>query len=353
MSKDIIVVVNLDTAPVAADVVDVLLVSTAGAKDAKTYTSLDAIKTDWKAPSAMYKKASALFNQGSARPVPEKLIRKVTIVGMAAPASPTELIKSIKAFQEVNDDWYILMCDQTEDAYVTALAEYAEDSEPPEIELTMGAEDRRKLYIGQTSNKDLAVGMSRAAIIYSANTDEHADAAWAGAVLPWYPKAVTWKFKMPAGLTVPKLTDTEVDILEGNHINFVGSEYKRNYIKNGCCSDGNWIDAVIGGDWVAKTIREKMYDVFLDHAVVPYDDSGFTQVVAAAIEAFDEATNHGIIMRDKESGMGQYEITVPKRSQATEEQAKNRVMPDIPWSATLGGAIHGAKITGTLKVTLS
>ncbi|MGL5435877.1 MAG: DUF3383 family protein [Lachnospiraceae bacterium] len=353
MSKDIIVVVNLDTTPVAANVVDVLLVSTAGVKDAKSYTSLDDIKSDWKASSAVYKKACALFNQGSARPAPESLIRKVTIVGMAVPTTPAELVEAIKAYQEINDDWYVLMTDQTEDAYVTALAEFAQDSEPPEGELTVGVEDRRKLYIGQTINKNLAVGMSRAAIIYSADTAEHADAAWAGAVLPWYPKAVTWKFKMPAGLTVPKLTDSEVDTLEGNNINFVCSEYKRHYIKNGCCSDGNWIDAVIGGDWVAKTIREKMYDIFLDNVVIPYDDSGFTQVAAAVIEAFDEATNHGIIMRDNESGMGQYEITVPKRSEATEEQAKNRVMPDIPWTATLGGAIHGVKITGTLKVTLS
>lgn len=352
MGKDIIVVVGLDTAPVSADVTDILIITTEGVRPPKVYTSLEDIKVDWTENSIAYNKARALFEQGAARPVPSGLIRKVTIIGFDPPNVPADLIEDIQNLQEENDDWYVFLTDQTDDIYVAALAEYAEKSEPTKSALSTGEEDRRKIYFGQTSNKEMAVERARSAIVYTENEEEHIDAAWAGAVLPWYPRAVTWKFKMPAGVSVPKLTDSEVSVLEKNRINFVCNEYKRNYIKHGWCTDGNWIDAVIGGDWLAKTIRERLYDVFQNNAVVPYDDQGFTQVAAAVIGAFEAATGHGIIMRNPESGLGTYEIRIPRRSEATEAEAKNRVMPDMSWTAVLGGAIHGVTITGTLRVSL-
>lgn len=45
--------------------------------------------------------------------------------------------------------------------------------------------------------------------------------------------------------------------------------------------------------------------------------------------------------------------TLPKRSEATDEQARNRQMPDITWEAQLEGAVHGVKVKGTLRATLS
>lgn len=352
MSKDVVVVVSLDNKPVTVDVVDILLISTEKKKDLALYTSLDSIAKDWTKDSSAYKMAHALFEQGGATPAPERLIRKVAIVGFEPPEAPEDLIVDIMDFQDRNNDWYIFMTDQTDDDYIEALAEFAAKSEPTERELSEGAEDRRKFYIGQTNSKDLSVNKTRTAVIYVDNLAEQADAAWAGAVLAWYPRGVTWKFKMPQGVSVPELTQAEIGILEGNHINYVTNEYKKNYIKHGCCTDGSWCDAVIGGDWIAKTMREKLYDVFITNPVVPYTDAGFTLIGAAVFEALNEATGHGIIAENPESGLGEYTVVIPKRSGATEAQAKERIMPDIPWSATLGGAIHGVKIKGVLKVTL-
>lgn len=352
MSKDVVVIVSLDTQPVVADVVDILLITTEKAKEFAEYTDLTEIETDWKKESHAYKMAAAVFNQGGAIPTPEKLIRKVSIVGFEAPKTPAELVTNIKKLQEQHNDWYVFLTDQSGDTYIQALADFAEKSQPTELKLSEGAEDRRKFYIAQTENKALSVKKARTAVVYTAKAEEYADAAWAGAVLPWYPRGVTWKFKLPQGLTVPELTDAEIKVLEANHINYVTNEYKKNYIKNGCCADGNWIDAVIGGDWIALTMRSKLYDVFISNEVVPYTDDGFNLAGAAVYQALEEATGHGIIATSTESGAGEYSVVLPKRSQATVEQAKNRVMPDIAWTAALGGAIHGVKISGTLRVTL-
>lgn len=352
MSKDVVVVVSLDGVQQANDSLDILLISTAGEKSGKIYTNLEEIKKDWTESSDMYKKAAALFNQGNAKPAPESLIRKVTIVGFAAPESAEALVAAIKTYQETNNDWYIFLTDQTDDDYLEALGKFAEASEPTEAELSSGAEDHRKLYIAQTDSKTYSVKTARTVVIYAENTDEHADAAWLGAVGPWYPQAVTWKFKTPAGISAPTLTASEITALEGNNVNFVTSEYKRHYVKNGICMNGEWIDAVLGADWIARTMREKLYDIFMENVKISYTDEGFSLVVAGVFETLDEATEYGIVAEDSESRAGIYSVTVPKRAEATEEQAASRQMPDIIWEAQLDGAVHGTKVKGTLKVSL-
>ena len=352
MSKDVVVVVTLEDVPQTIDTLDILLISTAGEKAAKTYTDLDEIKTDWTEASDMYKKAAALFNQGNASPAPESLIRKVTIVGFATPESAEALVTAIKAYQDINNDWYIFLTDQTDDEYLEALGEFAAASEPTEAELSSGVEDHRKLYIAQTDSKTYSANTARTVVIYTENTDEHADAAWLGAVGPWYPQSVTWKFKMPAGISVPTLTASEITALESSSVNFVTSEYKKHYVKNGTCMDGEWIDAVLGADWIARTMREKLYDIFMTNINIPYEDSGFTTVAAGVFETLDEAAEYAIIAINPESGAGIYNVTVPKRAEATDQQVASRQMPDIKWEAQLGGAVHGVKIKGTLKVSL-
>lgn len=353
MSKDVIISVTLESAQNTMDSLDILMISTEGEKDTKTYTSLEDIKADWTESSTMYKKAAALFNQGKARPTPASLIRKVTIVGMEKPESAAAFVTAIKEYQKTNNDWYIFLTDQTDKEYLAALGAFAEDSEPSEAELTAGVEDHRKLFIAQTTDKEYSSKTARTIIIYTDNADEHADAAWLGAVGPWYPESVTWKFKLPSGISVPALSESEITALEENHVNFVTDEYKQNYIKNGTCMDGEWIDAVIGKDWITRAIRENIYAIFINNKKISYTDTGFLLVAAGVFDALDAATGYHIVAEEKESGAGVYNVTVPKRSQATDEQAEKRQMPDIEWEAQLDGAVHGVKVRGVLKVTLN
>ena len=352
MSKDVVVVVTLESVDHSSDSLDILLISTAGVKAAKTYTTLEDIETDWKKDSVIYKQAAALMGQGKAKPAPESLIQKVKVVGLAKPDTPEAFVTAIKEYQEIDNDWYMFLTDQTDDGYITALGAFAEDSEPSEAELTNGVEDHRKFYFAETCSKALEIKSRRTVVIYS-ESPEHADAAWIGAVGPWYPQSVTWKFKMPVGVSVPELKASEITTLENGHINFVTNEYKKNYIKNGCCADGEWIDTILGGDWIAITMREKVYDIFMSNPIIPYTDAGFATVAAGVFETLDKATEYGIIAANTESGAGIYNVTVPKRSMATDQQAALRQMPDIPWEAELAGAVHGTKVKGTLKVSLS
>lgn len=375
--KDVVVSVRVDDKPEAMDELEILVVSTDIAKDAETYTDLSEVKKDWGEGSRVYKMVSALFNQGGAQPSPGRLIRKVKIAGLGKPDAPEEgkseagvseegtqeagtpkeltpdaLVQNLKKYAEKDNSWYIFLTDRTEDDYIAKLSEFAQNSEPAEAALVSGEDDHRKIYFAKTSNKDIAGIKGRSVIVYTDKDDECIEAAYLGAVAPWYPRHVTWKFKMPQGITAPELTATETNVLDKNHINYVSDEYKNNYIKNGVCADGEWIDSVLGGDWIARDMRNELYKVFVENAVVPYTDDGFNLVGMAVFRTLNRAVQYGIIASDSDSGTGIYRISIPSRSTATEEQIRNRIMPDITWEAQLEGAVHGIMTRGVLKVNL-
>lgn len=283
-------------------------------------------------------------------------------------SAPDNLIRAIQQFQQDEDnDWYYFLADRDEPEYVKALAKFAEASEPSEAELGVGVEDHRKFYMGQTSDKDFADNTARAAVIYTSAEllKEEPDASYTGNVGPFYPKNVTWKFKRPqdgnapasAGtklITLPKLTEGERDQLLENHVNFLTEEYKRQYVKEGVCLNGEFIDVVLGGDWIAKRMRDLLYDILLENANIDYSDAGFGLVATAVLQALSEAADedHNIVARDQESRAGIFTVNIPKYAESTEEQRRNRVMPDITWEALLCGAVHQVKTKGVLRASL-
>ena len=219
--------------------------------------------------------------------------------------------------------------------------------------LGAGVEDHRKFYFGQVTNKEYVNNYGRSAVVYTDDPSEWADAAWVGSVGPFWPESVTWKWKVPDGISVAYLRDSERDTLEENRVNFMTAEYKHEYMKNGICGDGNFIDNVLGADYITYQMRENLYTIFLQNPKIGYTDAGFSIVASGVFSALNRAVDLHIIAKDPEDGVGVYTVTVPKRKDATDEQARNRVMPDIEWEAQLEGAVHSAKVRGTLSVTLN
>ena len=114
------------------------------------------------------------------------------------------------------------------------------------------------------------------------------------------------------------------------------------------------LDIVLGADWIAKRMRDLLYDMLLENANINYGDDGFGLIATAPAQALAEAADedHNIIARDAETRAGVFTINIPKYADSTEEQRRNRVMPDITWEALLSGAVHQVKTKGVLRVSL-
>lgn len=277
----------------------------------------------------------------------------VITIGTGDVTKEENLVKALEEIRDADDDFYFVLTDVTDEDCVTALCKWAEGTEPTEAALGAGVEDHRKFYFGQVTNKEYVNNYGRSAVVYTDDPSEWADAAWVGSVGPFWPESVTWKWKVPDGISVAYLRDSERDTLEENRVNFMTAEYKHEYMKNGICGDGNFIDNVLGADYITYQMRENLYTIFLQNPKIGYTDAGFSIVASGVFSALNRAVDLHIIAKDPEDGVGVYTVTVPKRKDATDEQARNRVMPDIEWEAQLEGAVHSAKVRGTLSVTLN
>lgn len=353
--RDVVSYVALDTKPKESDSLDVLIIATDAVHPLKTYRDLEEVRKDFPGTdgkeSKIYRKASQLFNQGKTT-MAESLYRKVKIVGFADADTPAKLADAIESLRQTDNGWAVFLTDRDEKNYVEALIAYAASTEPTFAELEVGIEDHRKFYFAQTMDKDFQCALPRAAVIYVNSLEEEADAAYLGNAGPFYPVRKTWKFKRPDGVSAADLTEGEKDALDGQNVNYMAAEYGRVYMKNGVCTDGEFIDTQLGADYIAKRVRDKVYDVFLSVDDIPYTDEGFSQIGAAVIDALNDATDNRIIARDPESGKGVFNITIPTRAQATDEQARSRLMPDIYWEALIEGAVHRSRVRGVLRANM-
>lgn len=109
----------------------------------------------------------------------------------------------------------------------------------------------------------------------------------------------------------------------------------------------------MGADYIAKNMRENLYDIFLENPTIGYTDAGFALVAAGVFSALNRATDLGIIALDPESEQGRLYRRSPQAVPGHRRRGRARQMPDITWEAQLEGAVHTVKVKGVLRATLS
>ena len=352
MPRDVIVWVDTDAKPLAPENMDVLLISTEGAKPYKVYKDIEEVGEDFADISRVYQQAKRIYEQVNS--MSGYMVRDLAIVGVNAPTTPADLITEIENLQQSHRDWYCFMTDQESDDYIVALSAWAMATEPTLAQMRAGVEDFRKIYFAQTTNKTLKITTGRTVLVYTDpdKATEEAAAAWFGNVAPYYPFNVTWKFKTLDGVTPSALGMADKDRLDEANINYYTTENKYDYMKNGICADGEWIDVLLGKDYLTKVIRDEFYKILVGNPNIPYTDTGFTICAQAVQNGMAAGVEKHIVARDPATGLPMYEMKIPRWVDSTKEQRFNRMMPPIPWKAQLEGAIHAVETEGVLAVQL-
>ena len=354
--QDIVVYISLDTAAQEKPTLLPLILSFEGESAYKEYSSAEAVAVDFPAsgsPTALA--AGALFHQVKLESCPGR-IKKVAVYGVASDAQPSAVTAALDTLRETQDEWYFLLPTAANTAMISTLSAWCSGTVLSLAQLEAGQVEAEKLLIVQTADKAAVTtalkGNRQTVVCYNHDAaNSHIPAAWVGRVAPNYPASVTWKWKELYG--IPATDEKGVDLqelLEGR-CNIYISNHGRAYMSEGVCTDGDFIDTVIGRWQIKETMRTRLVNLFVDTEHVGYNDQGFTMVAEQVIAALDEAVANGVIL--KQDGSGAYTVTIPRRADATEEQARNRIMPPIPWEATLRGGVHGVKVTGVLTVSLT
>lgn len=303
-----------------------------GVERVRTYTSFEQVDVDFAPTDPEYLMAQAAFGQ-EVRPEQIK-------IGTLKAADSGNYVTALGAISAVDDDWYGLAIESETEANINAVAAYIEARDKIFFALTRDA----AVAAGTAGNvmDDLnTAAYDRTMPLYSgAPTTQYLNAGLAGGQLPKEPGSITYKFKTVAGVNADNLTATQKQNIEnekGNHYTKVAGV---NILQQGTVASGEFLDVIIGSDWIKARLQETIYQELVNSDKIPYTNQGISKIENLVRQVLQQAVDRSIL--------ASFEISVPDVSAISNLDKGNRLLPDVNFTGVLAGAIHKVEIRGRL-----
>ena len=121
-----------------------------------------------------------------------------------------------------------------------------------------------------------------------------------------------------------------------------------------------WIDTIIGIDWMTGLIKTTVFGVEVNTQKIPYDDRGLALIGSAVSSALSQglpsADYSGLFTEklvDKDGVViGGYIVSIVKASTISANDKNSRILPSgaVTFIAYLSGAINSVAISGVVTV---
>ena len=306
---------------------------------ARVYGSVAEMASDgWASTDAVYKIANAIFSQNPS-------VNKI-VVGRKDSNDAT-IDAALNAIANENNDWYGVVVDQAMVANFADVASWVETAKKFAIFwiTDVNAYDASKAT-------DLAsvlklANRNRSAVVWHATPTggaDYPDAAWMGEGFPYEPGTSTWAYKTLNGVTPDTLLASQETALNGKNCNYYTTVGGVSITQEGKVASGEYIDIIIGTDWIEARLREAVYSALVNNRKIPYDDTGIAMIEGLVKGVLNEAASKGILQADSIA------VTVPKYADIPQADKLARKLPDVKFSALYQGAIHSVTINGTISV---
>lgn len=296
----------------------------------RTYGSAVDVASDFAASSNVYIMAQKLFGQDQ-KPAQIVVGRKL---------AAEDYTTAYNAIKQENDEWFGVVAETHIPAQQLLLAAVVEADSKIYITSTQAA-DALTTATTDIGSQLKALGYDQTAVIYSANADtQFPEAAWAGSQLTYVPGSNTWKFKSLDGVTVDKLTGTQIANLRAKNINFYISVGGVSITEDGKMASGRWIDEIILIAWTEARLKESVFGMLVNKAKVPFTNAGIALVEAQIRSVLSQGVANG--------GYASYTVTSPRLSDIPASRRNGRIAGDFKFRAVLAGAIHQVVIVGTV-----
>ncbi len=247
-----------------------------------------------------------------------------------------------------DDSWYTLLTNYNSNAYALAAAGWCETAGLKTYACDLAETDAENTAVGNSDTGDdlHTLNRGRTSTFHHRYGHEFFAASSMGRYLPYEPGEATLKFKTLSGVTAIAYTSTQRGRLEGRQMNYYRSQRGVSMIANGYMAGGtlpNWFDVRRDVDWLQDDQEAGVFAVLAAAAKVPFTDEGISIVLKEVRASLDRAVQRGIITAG-------YVLTAPLAADVSDADKLDRILPDIKWSATLAGAVHGVTISGVVSV---
>jgi len=269
---------------------------------------------------------------------------------------------AIAAIEAVDTDWYAM----------GALKKYRDVSNTEDM--ADAIESRRKMFLiasndvnvltsGSTSTFSYYVknaNYKRTAVIYHDNATLYPDASWMGQQLPKDIGSTNWSYKTLAGIAegavvdidAVVLTQAQIDAAVGVNCNVYTTTLAADFVYWGTMGggrnadkEGEYIDIIRNIDFLQARVEEGLLALLLEKDIIPYTNAGITIVDNRLISRLDQyGVKQGILVE------GSVETSFPKRSDTTQANRDDRLLPSGTFQAELTGGINKVVVRGTVSI---
>jgi hypothetical protein len=250
------------------------------------------------------------------------------------------IVEDLQLISAVDDDFYAVVTETANKDKILDLARYIEATE--------------KIYFATTADAAVIAGTEdnvvdrlnelaydRSVALYSADAN-FPSCAWIGTRLAQDPGSATWMFPTLVGINASSLSTTQ----SGNVRTPFGNTYEtfagRNIVRNGTVASGEYVDVIIGIDYLTQRIREDVFEALANAKKIPYTDAGVAIIESVLRARLTDGINKGIL--------ASFTITVPKVASISSVDKAARLLPDVVFTGVLAGAIHKVEIAGRVSV---
>lgn len=259
----------------------------------------------------------------------------------------------VAAIRAIDDTWYGWVLVEGTDADILQGAAWTEGQKKMFFATSATGAIGDPAATTDVMSKLKASSYRRSPLLWSPGAaDLGAVAAWVGGQLPKTPGSNTWAFKTLAGVPADTLTDAQMIAAVGNPV--AGLDGKNANVHTvvggvpitqmGTTPDGDYIDVVIGLDWLEAEMTANVFRYLVASDKIPYTDVGTAVLISGVRKALDDGARNGLVEAASIVVDAQKVADVPANKRA------NRIAPTITWACRLQGAVHSVPVEGTVTV---
>ncbi|MEH6943388.1 DUF3383 family protein [Bacillus sp. JJ722] len=300
----------------------------------KVYRDISDAVDDFATDTKEYKMLSRMFGQN---PKPAE----IAIFGVqydSETGSPTDLVTALNTLIKTHNDFYYLTSVEQGDEEIEALAEWISTQD--------------KIYVASSASEMLYAKLKgkydNVHLLIHNEPESYPAEGLVASLAPLTIGSYTWTFKNIAGVAPVDFDNSKINKIHENNCNTYITEGGVNITSHGVATSGEYMDVIQGEHFITAKITENIFGMLVRTPKVPFTSAGIALAVAEIEKALDLAGKNGIIAIENDDY--QYTITIPKIEDIPTNSKAKRQLPDIPWKATIAGAIEEVTINGVLAI---
>lgn len=257
---------------------------------------------------------------------------------------------AFSAAKEEDNDFFGMICSQTcSDSEVLATAALVQTDVKSFVVLRKVSAIASATY-NESAPSDLAekmkaLGYTKTDVVWTATDDNFIDAAITGLQLTKTPGSSTYMFRQLVGVVADKISTTQRNNLRSKNCNFYESQNGISIFKDGVAPSGEFIDIVIGIDYLTARMGETVFAGLAQIEKVDYETPGLDIIESLMLTAlYNFGVKNNLIVETS------ILIILPDLTKVPAQDKAARILREVKFTATLKGAIHTLYIDGSLTV---